>query len=245
MTKKALFLSGGWEGHEPQETSEFISSELQQFKIQSEIVNDLDVLGDIDFLKNFDIIIPVWTMGKIDDDNWEIKNSKIGNLQEVIHAGIGLAGWHGGMADAFRDNLKYQFLVGGIFLSHPGGFIDFEVNIADSKDPITHGIKDFLLKNTEQYYMLVDPNIKVLATTTFNQESYPLYEWRDDKMIESKDKKLTWITGNQMPVVWKKNYGKGRVFYSSIGHFLRDFQVPEAFEIQKRGIRWAAQGRQK
>ena len=83
MTKKALFLSGGWEGHEPQETSEFISSELQQFKIQSEIVNELDVLGDIDFLKNFDIIIPVWTMGKIDDDNWEIKNSKIGNLQEI------------------------------------------------------------------------------------------------------------------------------------------------------------------
>ncbi len=107
MTKKALFLSGGWEGHEPQETSEFISSELQQFKIQSEIVNDLDVLGDIDFLKNFDIIIPVWTMGKIDDDNWEIKNSKIGNLQEVIHSGIGLAGWHGGMADAFRDNTNY------------------------------------------------------------------------------------------------------------------------------------------
>ncbi len=96
MTKKALFLSGGWEGHEPQETSEFISSELQQFKIQSEIVNDLDVLGDIDFLKNLDIIITVWTMGKIDDDNWEIKNSKIGNLQEVKHSGIGReAGEHG------------------------------------------------------------------------------------------------------------------------------------------------------
>ncbi len=62
-------------------------------------------------------------------------------------------------------------------------------------------------------------------------------------MIESKDRKLTWITGNKIPVVWKKNYGKGRVFYSSIGHFLSDFDVTEAFEIQKRGIRWAANGK--
>ncbi len=236
--KKVIYVWGGWPGHKPKESVEFFVPWLESEGAIVNVYNSLDIYTDKEIMSKTDLIIQNWSMGKINEDQFQ-------GLLDAIIDGAGFAGWHGGMADAFRNNLKYQFLVGGIFLSHPGGFIDFEVNIADSKDPITDGIKDFLLTNTEQYYMLVDPNIKVLATTTFNQESYPLYEWRDNKMIESKDKKLTWITGNQMPVVWKKNYGKGRVFYSSIGHFLRDFEVPEAFEIQKRGIRWAAQGRQK
>ena len=70
--------------------------------------------------------------------------------------------------------------------------------------------------------MHVDPNVKVLATTTFSGEH------------------AEWIDGATMPVVWKKTYGKGRVFYTSLGHVAKDFDVPEALEILKRGIRWAA-----
>jgi len=43
-----------------------------------------------------------------------------------------------------------------------------------------------------------------------------------------------------MPVVWKRMYGKSRVFYTSLGHVDDDFDVPEAFEIVKRGMLWAA-----
>ena len=97
-------------------------NKLPNLNIESQIVNDLEVMSDLDYLKSFDVILPVWTMGKIDDDNWEIKNSKVGNLQEAIHSGVGLAGWHGGMSDAFRDNTNYQFLVGSQFVCHPGRF---------------------------------------------------------------------------------------------------------------------------
>jgi len=76
--------------------------------------------------------------------------------------------------------------------------------------------------NSEQYYMHVDPNVKVLATTTFSGDH------------------ASWIDGCVIPVVWKKMYGKGRVFYTSLGHVAKDFDVPEALEIMKRGIRWAA-----
>ncbi|MGB4568155.1 MAG: ThuA domain-containing protein [Dysgonamonadaceae bacterium] len=86
---------------------------------------------------------------------------------------------------------------------------------------VTSGLKDFHM-HSEQYYVHVDPNVKVLATTTFNGD----HAW--------------WIDGCVIPVAWKKMYGKGRVFYSSLGHVAKDFDVPEALEIMKRGIRWAA-----
>jgi len=68
----------------------------------------------------------------------------------------------------------------------------------------------------------VDPANRVLATTTFRGEH------------------AHWIEGVVMPVVWKKMYGEGRVFYSSLGHVAKDFDVPEALEIMKRGMLWAS-----
>ncbi|HPV16598.1 MAG TPA: ThuA domain-containing protein, partial [Bacteroidales bacterium] len=122
---------------------------------------------------------------------------------------------------SFRNNTEYQFMVGGQWVAHPGGVIDYRVNITDHEDPVTKGLEDFDM-HSEQYYVHVDPNVKVLATTTFT------------------DQHSDWIGGNVVPVVWKKVYGKGRVFYSSLGHVASDFKVPQALEIQKRGILWAS-----
>ena len=147
-------------------------------------------------------------------------------LLEAVKGGVGIAGWHGGLGDSFRNNVAYQFMVGGQWVAHPGGVIDYEVNITDHKDNVTKGLKDFKM-HSEQYYLHVDPNMKVLATTTFTGEH------------------AEWIDGTVVPVVWKKVYGKGRVFYSSLGHVAADFDVPEALEIQKRGIRWASKSKYK
>jgi type 1 glutamine amidotransferase len=167
----------------------------------------------MDLKNDFDLIIQAWTMGTITGPQEKA-------LLEAVKSGVGLAGWHGGLGDSFRNNTEYQFMVGGQWVAHPGGVIDYRVNIADHKDPVTKGLSDFDM-NSEQYYVHVDPNIKVLATTTFT------------------DKNASWIGGNIVPVAWKKAYGSGRVFYSSLGHVATDFKVPEALEIQKRGIRWA------
>jgi type 1 glutamine amidotransferase len=142
-------------------------------------------------------------------------------LEEAVKSGVGLAGWHGGLGDSFRNNTEYQFMVGGQWVAHPGGVIDYSVNVTDKKDSVTKGLTDFAM-HSEQYYVQVDPNVKVLATTTFT------------------DKSADWIGGNVIPVAWKKAYGKGRVFYSSLGHVAADFNVTQALEIQKRGIRWAS-----
>ena len=135
---------------------------------------------------------------------------------------VGLAGWHGGMCDSFRVDTEYQFMTGGQWVVHPGGIVNYTVTDIDKKDPITKGLKDFRMKS-EQYYMHTDPGNEVLATTTFtDRESAP------------------WVNGTVMPVVWKRMWGEGRVFYSSLGHVASDFDVEEAKEIQRRGLLWAS-----
>ncbi len=213
--KSALFVWGGWEGHEPRQCVDTIAPLIEGQGYNVEISDTLDVYLDQDKMRALDLIVPVWTMGNITSEQ---ENGLIG----AVESGVGIGGWHGGMGDSFRQNTQYQFMVGGQWVAHPGGVIDYEVNIINHDDPITSGIHDFKMKS-EQYYMHVDPSNEVLATTTF--------QGTDD---------VPWIKGAVMPVAWKRMYGKGRVFYTSLGHVAADFDVPEAKEIVKRGLVWAS-----
>jgi len=211
--KKVLFVWGGWKGHDPDKTRDIFVPWLKSEEAVVTVSDSLQVYVDTDLQNDFDLIIQTWTMGTI-------QGAQERALLGAIKSGVGIAGWHGGIGDSFRNNPEFQFMVGGQWVAHPGGVIDHKVNIVDHEDPVTKGISDFDL-HSEQYYLHIDPNVKVLATTTFG------------------DQAASWIGGNVMPVVWKKVYGKGRVFYSSLGHVAADFEVPQLMEIQKRGIRWA------
>jgi len=211
--KSALFVWGGWDGHQPKQCAEIFSGILQSEGYRTEIYDTLDVYLDAEKLQSFDLIVPVWTMGTITKEQQK-------GLLTAIESGIGLGGWHGGMADSFRNNTEYQFMVGGQWVAHPGNIIDYRVNIINHDDPITAGLSDFDMQS-EQYYMHVDPSNEVLATTTFSGEH------------------AYWIEGAVMPVVWKRKWGKGKVFYCSLGHQAKDFDVPEAREIVRRGLLWA------
>lgn len=214
--KKVLFVWGGWMGHEPDKCRDIFVPWMESEGATVTVSNTLDSYVNLD-LKSFDLIVQAWTMGTITAPQEKA-------LLEAVRSGVGIAGWHGGLGDSFRNNTEYQFMVGGQWVAHPGGVIDYRVNIIDRKDPVTKGLSDFDM-HSEQYYVQMDPNVKVLATTTFT------------------DKNASWIGGAVIPVAWKKAYGKGRVFYSSLGHVATDFNVPQAIEIQKRGIRWAVQSK--
>lgn len=224
--KNIVFVYGGWKGHKPAESVDVFVPKLEAEGATVKVFNTLDVYTDKKLMDEADLIIQTWTMGTLSKEQFY-------GLKRAVLNGTGLAGWHGGLGDSFRNNIQYQSMVGGQFLSHPGGQLNHTVKIINKKDPITKGIKNFELK-TEQYYMLVDPNIKVLATTTFDRISYK------KKGKASPEIK---ITGSVIPVVWKKNHGKGRIFYSSIGHKMTDFNVPQVMKIQMRGFRWAAEGK--
>ena len=205
---------GGWSGHEPEQTASICAEALRAEGHAVTVADSLEPLTDERFLAEQDLIVPVWTMASI-------SREQEAGLLKAIRAGAGCAGWHGGMGDSFRNNVEYQFMVGGQFICHPGGIIDYEVRIA-SDDPIVAGLDNFHMRS-EQYFMHVDPSNEVLATTTFNGQ-----HWGID-----------WVQGVTMPVVWKKRYGAGKVFYTSLGHVATDFDVPEAKEIMRRGCLWA------
>ena len=212
--KSALMVWGGWEGHEPFRCTEIFRPLLEEAGFAVEVSDTLDAYLNAEKMAAYHLIVQVYTMSTITREQEQ-------GLLSAVQGGVGFAGWHGGMADAFRNNTEYQFMVGGQWVAHPGNIIDYTVNIVDHDDPITAGLADFRM-HSEQYYMHVDPINQVLATTTFSGEY------------------CEWVDGVVMPVVWKRRYGKGRVFYSSLGHVAVDFDVPEAKEIERRGMLWAS-----
>jgi hypothetical protein len=213
--KSILFVWGGWDGHEPKQCVDIFAPWAKQQGYNVDISDKLDVYADAERMKKYDLIVPVWTMGSITGEQER-------GLLSAVREGAGIAGWHGGMCDSFRMNTEYQFMTGGQWVAHPGGIVDYVVNIVKKDDPIVAGLKNFAMKS-EQYYMHTDPGNEVLATTTFSGQHGG----------------VDWIKGTVMPAVWKRRWGKGKVFYSSVGHVAKDFDVPEAREIVQRGMKWA------
>jgi len=215
---KALFVYGGWEGHEPENYRDIVVPWLESEGFEVTVSDNLDVYTDEALMNEQDLVVQIWTMGTITPP-------QMFSLLRAVENGMGIAGWHGGLGDAFRASPRYQYMIGGQWVEHPGNDgIPYRVNITDHEDPITAGLDDFDVVS-EQYYMHVDPNNKVLATTTFNGDHDP------------------WVKDTVMPVVWKKTYGKGRVFYTSLGHRPHVYDIPEALTILQRGILWASQSK--
>ncbi len=214
---KALVVWGGWDGHEPKQCVDIFAPWLRAQGFDVTVSNSLDSYLDAALIGSLSLIVPVWTMGTITREQEQA-------LLGAVEKGCGIAGWHGGMGDSFRQNTDYQYLVGGQWVAHPGGIVDYRVKITRPSDPIVAGLSEFAM-HSEQYYMHVDPANEVLATTTFGGDIHP------------------WIKGTVMPVVWKRHYGKGRVFYTSLGHVAADFSVPEARTIVERGLLWASGAR--
>ena len=211
--REALIVWGGWQGHEPEQCAAIVAGMLRDegFKVHLETSTQAFASPQ---LHTMSLIVPIYTMSKIEKD-------EVANLSRAVREGTGLAGFHGGMGDAFREAVEYQFMCGGQWVAHPGNIIDYRVTITRPDDPVMQGIQDFDYRS-EQYYMHVDPSNEVLATTTFSGEHAP------------------WIEGVVMPAVWKRRHGQGRVFYSSLGHVAKEFDVPEMRSILRRGMLWAA-----
>ncbi len=211
--KKALIVWGGWEGHTPEQSAAFVAQTLRTHNFTVHIETSTQAFADPN-LKEYDLIVPIITMSSIEE-------TELKNFIEAVRAGTGLTGFHGTMCDAFRNEPSYQFMTGGQWVAHPGDIIEYEVNISKSNDSITAGIEDFTY-HSEQYYMHYDPSVEVLATTTF-----------DGTYFEE-------INGVVMPVVWKRLFGKGRVFYSALGHVAEEFKFEPMATIFERGALWAA-----
>lgn len=216
MMKKAIIFQGGWDGHEPVQVSALFKEILEKEGFAVELYDTLDCLADGERLKTYDLIVPIWTMS-------EIKPEYVQNVCEAVAEGTGIAGCHGGMCDAFRNSVQWQFLTGAQWVAHPGNDgIEYMVHVLPG-NRFTEGLKDFKVVS-EHYYLHIDPAVKVHATTRF-----PVVDGPHAANGEV-----------DMPVVFTKSWGKGKVFYTSLGHHADIFDIPEAKEIMRRGLVWAA-----
>jgi len=230
-TRAALVVRGGWFGHEPVEATDMFIPYLEQNEFQVRVEESPGVYADRDYMAGVDLIMQCMTMSTIERAEFE-------GLQDAIAAGTGLAGWHGGIADSYRNTADYLHLIGGQFACHPGkhpderigggeqsdNYIRYTVNMlpAAADHPITQGINDFELV-TEQYWVLSDDYSDVLATTTQS-----VREWDP------------WHRPVTSPVIWTRRWGKGKIFVATPGHHTDILADENVNTIIKRGLLWAS-----
>ena len=220
MAGKALITWGGWDGHEPDKVAAIFQAMLEGDGMTVTLTDSLACFDDAEALMAYDLIVPVWTMS-------ELSKEAATNVSEAVSRGTGLAGCHGGMCDAFRENVLWQFMTGANWVAHPGGDgIDYTVQITDSEHELVVGISDFPV-SSEQYYLHVDPANHVLATTRF-----PTVTW-----YHSPNGPV------DVPVAWTRRWGLGRVYYNALGHKANVIAGGPAHEMLRRGLLWAAKGR--
>ncbi|MEA4823755.1 MAG: ThuA domain-containing protein [Clostridiaceae bacterium] len=216
--KKAWILQGGWDGHEPVLVSARFAGILRAEGFETTVFDTLDALLDREALNAIDLLVPAWTMGTI-------TNEQCRAACDAVASGVGIAGCHGGMCDAFRNATEWQFMTGGQWVAHPGNDgTPYRVFLRhNASSSIVEGLSDFDV-SSEQYYVHIDPCVNVLATTRFPVADGP---HAANGAVD-------------VPVVWTKLWGKGRVFYNSLGHHDDVFNIPEAQELMRRGFLWAA-----
>ena len=215
---KVLIVQGGWDGHTPKECADLFEGVLAADGFDVQVSDTLDSYTDTALMQSLNLIVPIWTMGELAGPQWA-------GLSEAVMSGVGIAGFHGGMIDAFRVNCGYNWMTGGQFVDHPGGIIpSHHVSIKDTEHEITRGVGGFDLPDTEQYYMHMDPAVHVLCETLVTGEHGDPSQY---------------TPGTMMPYAWTKSWGRGRVFVAAWGHTDEDFKVPEAKQIVRRGMQWA------
>lgn len=211
--KKAIIVWGGWQGHEPEQCAGIVAELLREDGFAVEVTGDLGIFASPQLAKA-DLLVPIIT-------GETLEKPHASALVEAVRGGLGLGGHHGALATSFKESAAFRYVSGVTWVAHPGNIIDFRVGVTRQDDPVMEGIPDFDY-HSEQYYLHYDPSVEILATTTFTGAYDPA------------------ARNVVMPVVFKRHFGAGRIFYSALGHVAAEFDHPYMPLILRRGLSWAA-----
>ena len=227
--RRALVVRGGWDGHEPVQTTDSVIPFLERNDFDVRVEEGTSVYADEETMRATDLIVQVNTMNTIAD-------AELAGLVGAVVRGTGMAGWHGGIADSYRNSADYLQMIGGQFAHHAAvpvaerlgeqsdNYLDFRVSIVPEQrtHPIVEGLDDFDL-HTEQYWVLSDAYNDVLATTQIVHRDFD-----------------AWHNSFTAPVVWTRLWGTGRIFVCTAGHKLNVLDEPSVRTIVERGLLWAS-----
>ena len=158
-------------------------------------------------------------------------------IEDFVRSGKGLVLYHLALG-AFDGWAEYEKMSGGNWRpnnGHHSARHDFTVDIKDTEHPITQGMKAFTEKTDELYANLrwqPEGTYNVLATA-----------YDDHALYNGRARQPTPGPGIHQPMLWTTNYGKGRVFVTTLGHG-PDEVVNQGFVVTfSRGAEWAATGK--
>jgi len=219
--RKVLYLthSAGFK-HEVLPLSEQILKQIGERSGAFEVTatQDCSVLSR-DGLKPFDAVV-FYTTGEL-----PISDAQKAAFLDFIRSGKGFVGIHSA-TDTFYKWPEYGELIGGYFDQHPW-HQEVTINVEDQRHPATHHLER-TFKITDEIYQFKD----------FSRSCAHVLLSLDATSVDL-NKPAVHRTDKDFAVAWWRNYGKGRVFYTALGHRPEVWQ-DERFQQHLLGaVRWA------
>ena len=184
---------------------------------------------EADSLKKYDAVFFVNTTGNpLEGGEPANEERRKGNLLEFVNSGKGLVGIHSA-TDTYKDWKEFNEMMGGAFVSHPWGSGDtVRVKNLDPKNPVNAAFKgEGITLKDEIYKFRADT-----ALPTGRRMLLALDPMGTDMARDNADQRALY------PIAWLDTWGKGRIFYCSLGHNDEIYLNPVMVEHYLAGIQY-------
>ncbi len=173
-------------------------------------------------LSSFDALVFANTTGEMDLDDQQKKD-----LLSFVHDdGKGFVGVHAAL-DANYQWPEYAEMIGGWFDEHPWGTFDAPILLEDAKFPATQHFPRSFVKHDEIY-----------QAKQWSRDAVNVLMRLDEKKLKYEGNPRIHRADRDFAVAWSKMYGKGRVFYSTLGHTIEAWSDPDIQKMYFEAIKW-------
>ncbi len=130
-------------------------------------------------------------------------------------------------ADTFYQWPEYGEMIGGYFDQHPWNTFEAPVIVEDRTHPITKHFPPSFVQRDEIYQF-----------KNYSRDKVRVLMRLDPTKVDLKNPRVH-RTDQDFAVSWVKNHGKGRVFYSTLGHTEESWDNPQIQQMWVEAIKWA------
>jgi type 1 glutamine amidotransferase len=194
-----------------------------EMRTDTELLTKKDLGRNAKNLNYFDLLIFASTTGELDMDAAQKQDM----LSFIHDDGKGFVGIHAAL-DTNYTWPEYGEMIGGWFDQHP--WMTFQAPIIN-EDPDFPAVRHFpkaFVKFDEIYQPKAWSRDKVNVLLSLDPSKL---DYSNNPRIHRMD--------HDFPVAWSKMYGKGRVFYSTLGHTEESWEDPDIRKMYFEAIRWA------
>ncbi len=172
-------------------------------------------------LNYFDAIVFASTTGELAMDD----SQKADMLTFIHDEGTGFVGIHAAL-DTFYKWPEYGEMIGGWFDQHPWGTFNAPILLEDPTFPATKQFPKSFVKKDEIY-----------QAKSWSRDNVNVLLRLDENKLDYNNPRVH-RTDHDFAVAWSKTYGKGRVFYSTLGHTNEAWDDPQIQQMYFEAVKW-------